>query len=46
MIDYNKEFIKILHSTDYSKRPATVFQDFLTVASISFANIVHKSEEL
>ena len=46
MTDYNKEFIKILHSIDYSKRPATVFQDFLTVSALSFANVVYKSEEI
>ena len=46
MTDYIKEFTKLLQNIDYSKRPATVFQDFLTVSTISFANIVYKSEEL
>ena len=46
MTDYIKEFTKLLQSIDYSKRPATVFQDFLTVSAISLANVVHKSNEL
>ena len=44
MTDYIKEFTKLLQNIDYSKRPATVFQDFLTVSTISFANIVYKSD--
>lgn len=46
MRDYKQEFIKCLKSIDYSKRPATVFQDFLTVSSISIANTVYNSKEL
>ena len=46
MTDYIKEFTKLLQNIDYSKRSATVFQDFLTVSTISFANIVYKSDEL
>lgn len=44
--DYQKEFIKCLKNIDYSKRPLTIFQDFLTAASISIANTVHNSKEL
>lgn len=45
-VDYQKEFINCLKNIDYSKRPLTVFQDFLTVASISLTNVVYKSKEL
>jgi len=44
--DYQKEFINCLKNIDYSKRPFTVFQDFLSVASISLTNVVYKSKEL
>lgn len=46
MTDYIKEFTKLLKNIDYSKGSATVFQDFLTVASLSFANVVYKSEKI
>lgn len=46
MRDYKQEFIKCLKSIGYAKRPSTVFQDFLTVSSISIANTVYNSKEL
>lgn len=46
MKDYKQEFIKCLKSIDYGKRPSTVFQDFLTLSTISIANTVHNSKEL
>ncbi len=46
MPDYKQEFIKCLKSIDYAKRPSTVFQDFLTLSSISIANTIYNSKEL
>lgn len=40
MTNYIKEFTKLLQNIDYSKKSATVFQDFLTISIISFTNIV------
>lgn len=46
MTDYIKDFLKCLESIDYTKRNYDIFQDFLTVSSISLANVVLKREEL
>ncbi len=46
MTDYVKEFLKCLESINYGKRNYDVFQDFLTVSTISLANIVYKDKEL
>lgn len=46
MKDYISEFIKCLGNIDYTKRNYDVFQDFLTVSSISLANVVLKSVDL
>ena len=46
MTDYKKEFLKCLESIDYTRRRFDVFQDFLTLSTISLANVVLKNDKL
>lgn len=46
MADFIKEFSKKLEQADYGRNPRDTFSDFLTMASISLANVVYKDAEL
>ncbi len=46
MTDYKKEFLKCLESIDYTRRRFDVFQDFLTLSTISLANVVLQNDKL
>lgn len=45
MTDYKQEFMKCLQSIDRSKRSYDIFQDFLTVSTLAFRNVIEKKEE-
>lgn len=45
-IDYLKEFMAKLQSLDRSRSLMIVFKDFLTLCTCSFAQTIHRSEEL
>lgn len=44
--DYKKDFIKCLESIDRSQNSYNVFEDFLTLASLSLQNVVAKNKEI
>ena len=44
--DYKKEFMKCLQSIEYGRNNYDVFQDFLTLASLSFHNVIAKDEKV
>lgn len=46
MADFIKEFSKKLEQADYGRNPRDTFSDFLTMASISLANVVYKDADL
>ena len=46
MTDYKKQFIKCLDSIDRSKNSYDVFQDFLTLTSLSLNNVVLKDSSI
>lgn len=46
MTDYIKDFLKCLESIDYTKRRFDIFQDFLTLSTISLANVILKDKDL
>lgn len=45
MTDYKKDFIKCLQSVNYSIGTYDVFTDFLSVASLSLANVPFKNQD-
>ena len=45
-IDYLKEFMTKLQSLDRSRSLTIVFKDFLTLCTCSFAQTIHRSDEL
>ena len=44
--DYKKEFMNCLQSIEYGRNNYDVFQDFLTLASLSFHNVIAKDEKV
>lgn len=46
MADFIREFTKKLEQADYGKNPRDIFSDFLTMASISLANVVYRNIKL
>lgn len=46
MSEFIKEFSKKLMQADYGRNPRDIFSDFLTMCSISLANVVYRDSEL
>ena len=46
MKSYKKDFMKCLQSIEYGRNNYDVFQDFLTLASLSFHNVIAKDEKV
>lgn len=46
MTDYIKDFLKCLESIDYTRRRFDIFQDFLTLSTISLDNVILKDKDL
>lgn len=46
MKDYKKEFLQCLESIEYGRNSYDLFQDFLTMASLSLQNVIDKDEKL
>lgn len=44
--DYKKEFMKCLESIEYGRNNYDVFQDFLSLAALSFHNVIAKDEKV
>ena len=44
--DYKKEFINCLQSIEYGRNSYDIFQDFLTLATLSFHNVIAKDEKV
>lgn len=44
--DYKKDFMKCLQSIEYGRNNYDVFQDFLTLATLSFHNVIAKDEKV
>lgn len=44
--DYKKEFMNCLQSIEYGRNNYDVFQDFLTLAALSFHNVIAKDEKV
>ena len=46
MTDYKKEFMDCLQSIEYGRNNYDIFQDFLTLTSLSFHNVIAKDEKV
>ena len=46
MKSYKNDFMKCLQSVEYGRNNYDVFQDFLTLASLSFHNVIAKDEKV
>jgi type I restriction-modification system DNA methylase subunit len=44
--DYKKEFMKCLESIEYGRNNYDVFQDFLTLATLSFHNVIARDKNI
>ncbi len=46
MVDYKKDFMKCLQSIEYGRNDYDIFQDFLTLATLSLHNVIAKDENV